>query len=284
MKRLAHKIENFSVAVDGKTNVEIIQEIQDAGYKLGKASLVALLDGSKLSVGDFEMIEIKFDSKTKEQKAAEKLAEKNAKIAAKAAEPKPEADVKVAPVKAARKLTPEPGTVTAKTPKIKAVPVIKPPRVLNDVSHLLKNEPTAVLRGSVQGRLFEMLCRENGANKEQLMTEFGWSAGGMAGVIHWDIKQKGYALHSEKLDGVLTYFLHFHDRDGGGRVRPEQILYREKKVVPVKEPKVAKVAAPVAEVTPVVVKKVKVSKADLANVPSPSAQVTTRRVVKAAKV
>lgn len=251
VKKLAHTKEVFMVEIDGKTNAQIIEEIKAAGFVLGSKSLAALLSGEKTTAGDFEMIEVKFDPKV--AKAAKTAAADAAKAAKAAAETKPEiAPAAPAPAAAPKKsagkkeLTPEQaklaGDVEKEIPTRETTPPVeKPARVLNDVSHLLPAPGTysPLLKDSVMARMFEMLVRPEGATKTELMTEFGWSAGGLAGIIHWEPKKKGYHLGSEKKDGVIHYDLRFNANDPARpngniqRVTAEDLTYREKKPAPV---------------------------------------------------
>lgn len=311
VKKLAHTSEVFMVEIEGKTNAQIIEEIKAAGYVLGSKSLAALLSGEKTTAGDFEMIEVKFDPKAaKAAKAAAADAAKAAKAAAAENKPAevaaPAAPAAPAPKKSAGKkeLTPEQAKLAGEVEKEiptreAAAPVEKAPRVLNDVSHLLPAPGTysPLLKGSVMARMFEMLVRPEGATKAELMAEFGWSAGGLAGIIHWEPKKKGYHLGSEKKDGVIHYDLRFNAADPARpnghiqRVTAEELTYREKKPAPVvksAEDKAAeKAAKDAAKATtkaaadaakPAKEVKVKVTKEQKAQVPPMGAANITKRV------
>lgn len=75
-----------------------------------------------------------------------------------------------------------------------------------DWKSILPQEPKPVKEGSMLHKLFVRLATKP-ATKQELMEEFGWSSGGLSGILHWEPKAKGYFLHSEKVDGVLKYSL-----------------------------------------------------------------------------
>lgn len=251
--KLAHTSENFSVEVEGKTNAAILEEIKDAGHKLGKESLKALLDGSKAKAGDFEAVveaEAPAPAPTETKKPNKKAAAADAAKAAAADDKKPEEEKKPEPEITEDKsgpkvLTPEQAKLAAEVEKEiptrePAKNVEKAPRVLKDFSHLLPKpgEYGELLRGTTMSKLFEGLCRDEGMTKAEMMTEFGWSAGGLAGIIHWEPKKKGYTLGSVKKEGVIHYHLMWHAADPARpnghlqKVKLDELKYREKKVAP----------------------------------------------------
>lgn len=291
-RRLAHKTENFSVDLtEGKTQAAILTEIKDANFNIGTKSLSALLKGEKTEAGDFMIVggmqiidgaALPEAPKmpTAEEKATAKAAADEAKAAAKALSAKkmaedamkksggaPEADKIKEDVKAYDKKegdTAAPNVVTPPAdgevkPEVAAEPAKavepKAPRALIDWGDELP--PPGVYRevkpGTMIDRLFQALMKEGGATKAALQAEFGWSSGGMSGVIGWEPKKKGYHLASPKIDGVIHHHLEFHQADpekAGQRVTPADIKYVQPKPAPEpkapkapKEPKVAKAPA-----------------------------------------
>lgn len=289
-RTLVHTSEVFSVDVEGKSQAAILAEIKDAGYTLGSKSLSAMLSGEKDQAGDFKMTKENAETAAADQaKAAKakKSAEKSTPTQPEATDPKAEpwpfkgqslAD-RVAGLKntETKNLTPEQAAL-AKQVEGQIPTKEKVSYRGTDWSKVLPQSPVAVRKDSVIHRLFTRLCDQNGASKEELMKEFGWSAGGFGGIIHWEPKAKGYFLGTEKKDGVVRYHLQFIG-SSGKKVKPEEILVAEKKVAPPKEPKAAKQPAAPKEPKPA---KVKVSKEQMATVPPMGgASVTTRTSKKA---
>lgn len=279
-RRLAHKTDNFSIDLtEGKTQAAILTEIKDANYNIGTKSLAALMKGEKSEAGDFmivggsapaapaptpapEVVVTAAPAPTKaEERAALKAkqqAEKEERIkaaqeakAALADMNKPAAAPVVAPEAPAAAPAEAPVDATATPPVVAAAPVVKVPRVLKDHSALLPAHGVymPLRKDSVMDQYFTMLCRPEGATKKEMMDKFGWSAGGLSGIIGWEPKKKGYHLASTKVEGVLTYHLEFHANDkdkAGQRVTAADLTYVQPKPAPEpktpKAPKVAKAA------------------------------------------
>jgi hypothetical protein len=147
-----------------------------------------------------------------------------------------------------------------------------------DAPGVLPQAPVAVLRDSKLHKLFEFLTKEGGVTKEQCCAEFGWSAGGFAGIIHWEPKAKGYQLLTEKKDGKIHYSLGYKNSNGK-KVEPGSVVVRDKVVAAPKAPKAPK--APAAVKTP----KVRVPADGMAQAGAAmnggnAAQVTTRVAAK----
>lgn len=131
----------------------------------------------------------------------------------------------------------------AKVPVTKAAGEPKAPRQLIDWSAELPAPGVymPLRKGTVMDSYFQMLCDPKGTTKQQFMDKFGWSAGGLSGILGWEPKKKGYLLVSEKVDGVLHYHLQFHAQDekrAGQRVQVSDLTYVQPKPAP--EPKAPK--------------------------------------------
>ena len=284
-RRLAHKTDNFSIDLtEGKTQAAILTEIKDANYNIGTKSLAALMKGEKSEAGDFmivggmqiidgsapaaapaaapEVVVTAAPAPTKaEERAALKAkqqAEKDERIkaaqeakAALADMNKPAATAPVVAPEAPAAAPEAPVDATATPPAVAAAPVVKVPRVLKDHSALLPAHGVymPLRKDSVMDQYFTMLCRPEGATKKEMMDKFGWTAGGLSGIIGWEPKKKGYHLASTKVEGVLTYHLEFHANDkdkAGQRVTAADLTYVQPKPAPEpkapKAPKAAKAA------------------------------------------
>lgn len=276
---IKHINEAFRVVIGDKSQAAMIAEIKAAGYTLSRASLAALIKGEKEQAGDFKMEKVKQEVLDAEAAAAapapkadKKAAADKAKDALKAkkddAAPAPaakkekmtaeqtaalakwgdmgkkdEAAPAPAPAPTTKTLTAEQAALAAEQEKLLPTqePAAKVSHRGTDWTKVLPQEPVAVLKDSMLHRLFVRLCDPAGATKEQLMSEFGWSAGGLGGIIHWEPKAKGYLLESEKKDGKLHY--HLAQIGTGRRYHPEEILIREKAAAApkaAKEPKAPK--------------------------------------------
>lgn len=93
VRKLAHKTDNFSIDVDGKSNAEIIREIREANYTIGTKTLADLLSGEREEAGSFRIFTVKFTKEDQDKRKAEAAAAKKAKAdaakAAKAAKAQP---------------------------------------------------------------------------------------------------------------------------------------------------------------------------------------------------
>lgn len=113
-----------------------------------------------------------------------------------------------------------------------------------DWSKVLPKEPQPVKKDSKVHKFLELLTRPEGVTKEECCKEMGWTAGGFAGMIHWEPKAKGYVLDTEKKDGKIHYRLKKHIEAGGGYVKPGEVVVAEPKPAPApKAPKAPKAAA-----------------------------------------
>lgn len=270
-RRLAHKTENFSIDLEGKTQAAIMTEIKDANFNIGTKSLAALIKGEKSEAGDFMIVgeapaapaiapAAAAPTKAEERAAlkAQQQIEKDARIQA-AADAKAALATTIKPADAPVVGTEAPVVVDPAAPTAPvdatatppAAPVVKAPRVLKDHSALLPAHGVymPLRKDSVMDQYFTMLCRPEGATKKEMMETFGWSAGGLSGIIGWEPKKKGYHLASTKVEGVLTYHLEFHANDkdkAGQRVTAADLTYVQPKPAPEpkapKAPKAAKAA------------------------------------------
>lgn len=225
---LKHTSADFQVEVEGKTQATILAEIKAAGHTLGAKSLAVLMKGEKETAGDFTMTKGKPTPATTEAPSGKEAAD-----AAKAAKANPDAAFlakgeAMSLKKAGKTLTPEQAKLAAEVEK--EIPTRESDkntlRGKVDWSKILPQTPVPVLKDSMIHRLLVRLCDPKGASKEQLMKEFGWSAGGFGGVIHWEPKAKGYLLQTEKRDGVLYY--HLAQIGTGLRVKAADVLIRDK--------------------------------------------------------
>ena len=194
MKKLAHLTDDFTLSIDNKTPEQIIEEIHLSGYALGRTSLNMLLAGTCYQAGCFEMIDAKYRTK-----------DKGVIVSG--------SDVRMQPAKKEHKLT------ALKTAKTKAEK--KEHKVIN---------PDSVLRGTKNEILFSLMTRPDGVTKEDIMKECDWNQSCFAAILYTVPKSKGYAVVTEKdpATHVLSYHLYFDN--GAGKVLPEQLQIRERKV------------------------------------------------------
>jgi len=196
MKKLAHINEDFTLTIDNKTPEQIIDEIHAAGYSIGRTSLNMLLAGTCFQAGCFEMINAKF--RTKDKKPAPQI--------------KVNSDVNIQEIKKPHKIT-----------------ELKPIKQKHETQLIKSINPDSVLVGSKNAMLFEMLASPNGASKEEIMERFGWNQSCWAAILYSVPKSKGYTVVTAKEEVTHTLRYHLYFSNGAGKVRPDQILYRERK-------------------------------------------------------
>ncbi len=282
IKTIFHKTTGLEINVEGKTNSAIIAEIKKAGFTLGAKSLAAMLKGDVEAAGDFTTVkpEVKAEEPAVAAAAAdttsgdevEQLAAPVAPVTKEVRAKKPTLRERVlaagalAPLApnldALEKLDPTAREIAEKELAEQREAALKADKFSfrgTDWSKVLPQSPVAVKEGTKIHGLLVYLTTPGGVTKDEIMTKFGWSAGGLAGILHWEPKAKGYALISEKGgDDKLRYSLAFIG-SGGRRVKPEEVLV--KAAAAPKAPKAPKAAAP--EGTPEdapAVKKVRVPK------------------------
>jgi hypothetical protein len=244
---IAHKTADFNLSTEGLSQAKIVEAIKAAGFTLGQKSLAALMNGSKTEAGDFV---VKSEAAPTPKGAAAKAKAAKAKTEAPADEVKTD-DVKMEgkmtkeqeaaasawgnkPAAGAKgkgkTLTPEQAKLAADVEK--ALPTQDKRAVVRgtDWTVVLPQTPVEVKTDSKIHKLLVRLCDPNGATKKELMDEFGWSAGGLAGVIHWEPKAKGYFLNKMKRDdGAMAYYV--SEIGTGRRYTPEEILTTDKRLV-----------------------------------------------------
>lgn len=300
VRNLVHA-SNGTVELGSKTQAEILAEMEALGAKIGATSLRELLKGKKDEVGGWKMVEVaaapSAEVKTDEVQEPANPAF-NFPKGADMQKTEPTTPVNIAQMQqdaknsAPKQLTPEQIALAAAAENAHPtnggkdlkkvgdhVATIDPTTGKQtfrgtDWSKVLPQAPQPVKDGSMLHRLLVRLCDPKGATKQELMTEFGWSAGGLSGILHWEPKSKGYFLHSEKKDGELRYFL--QEIGTGRRYGAEEILVKAPAAPKApKEPKAPKVqAAAAADAS----KPVKVSKEQKAQVPNLGAANVTKRV------
>jgi hypothetical protein len=238
-KKITHMIDNFMIDIEERTQEDILKSINDAGYTIGHNSLTMLLNGNCFQAGMFEIIDVRFDTKktmeTKQQHHHQPsppptviITEEQKEIPVSAATTTiARTTVSVPVVKQTsikqevveQKVAREVIKQVAKAPKQKSSKVI--PKETS-------GQPESVLVGTKNAKMFELLARQEGASREDIMTEFGWTPSCFASIIYTVPKSKGYAIFAEKtMEGKLRYHLYFIG--GAGKVLPEQVRYRERK-------------------------------------------------------
>lgn len=293
---LTHKSGATVTLTGDMTKAAMLAAIKETGNPLGGTSLHELMNEKKSEAGGWTIAK---PAATAEQPKAEEMQA----TAAPDAQPENKAPVQLTPEQQALadKVEAEMPTRDNQKPSLRGT----------DWKGVLPESPIPVKRNSKVHQLLVALCRPEGVTKKQLMDEFGWSAGGLSGVLHWEPKAKGYMLRSEKKDGEQRYHLCYHLSYKGGaeptRVQPEEILIHEggsaapktdlaakikelKKArgIPVpeaapkapKEPKVKAAAAENADKAPKVSKEQRAAAAPLAGA---AANVTSRRRQKPAQ-
>lgn len=242
---LKHVSADYTVSTEGKTKAAILAEIKAAGYKLGDKSLASLLSGEKAQAGDFMIAGVTVDPINPDAAAATSGSDLVPHDQVKAEDtprdtanpypfPKGQGATEATPAPAAGPvvLTPEQQALADKVEaEMPTRDSEKPTLRGTNWKGVLPETPIAVKKGSKVHQLLGALCRPDGVTKKQLMDEFGWSAGGLSGILHWEPKAKGYLLTSEKVNGELRYHLCFHLSYKGGseptRVQEHEIALHE---------------------------------------------------------
>lgn len=317
---IKHASADFQLSTEGMTKAAVLAAIKAAGYKLGDKSLASLMNGEKTQAGDFMVVAATVAPLNPEAgKAAGDELVPHDQVKA---EDTPRDTANPIQFPKSADATPAPVVLTAEQQALAAQVEAEMPTRDSEKATLrgtnwkgvLPESPIAVKRDSKVHQLLNALCRPAGVTKKQLMDEFGWTSGGLSGILHWEPKAKGYLLVSEKKDGELRYHLCFHLSYKGGseptRVQAEEVLIHEggaaapksdlaakikdlKKArgIPVPEaapkapkattegaePKVTAAAAADASKAP------KVTKEQRAQVPAAAANVTSRRRAKPAQ-
>lgn len=275
----------FATEMEGKTQAALLTEIKAAGLTIGAGSLRSLVNGEKEEAAGFKvemMSRQKANKHIKVQQSDDTDSNKT----------EDSADTKaVAATGGTKTLTPEQAALAAQADAqhgATAQPV-KVSRAKTDWeapgASQLPQVPKGVKAGSRMEAFFKYLCTDGGVTREEILNEFKWSPGGLAGIIHWEPKAHGYFLASAKVDGKTRYWLEYKPNaetkmPAGRKVKPEEILITVKaEPAPKapKEPKAPKAAATNGDGTPAA-KKVRVPKD--AGIPAgamaSAAKVTTR--------
>jgi hypothetical protein len=271
-------------------NADMIAALKTAGHPIGATSLRELIAGKKTEVNGWTLVKAEADKKDEKAAPAAFNFPKGSDQPTKDEE-KPAAPLNLAQMQqdalnaAPKQLTPEQLALAAKVENELPGSQLKPGQSIDPAtgkithrganwSEILPQAPIPVKDGSMIHRLLVRLCDPKGATKQELLSEFGWSAGGLSGILHWEPKAKGYFLHSEKKDGELRYYL--QEIGTGRRYGAEEILVKAAAAPKApKEPKAPKVqAAAAADAS----KPVKVTKEQKAQVPNLGAANVTKRV------
>ena len=207
------------IDIEERTQEDILKSINDAGYTIGHNSLTMLLNGSCFQAGMFEIIDVRFDPKKKTETP------KTVVTTVTPTTPEPAIAAPMTPQHSPKMETVEKKVAREVIKQVSKAPKQKSGRVVSKESSEL---PDPVLVGSKNAKMFGLLARPEGATREEIMTELGWSPSCFASIIYTVPKSKGYAIFAEKTeDSALHYHLYFVG--GAGKVLPEQVQYRERK-------------------------------------------------------
>lgn len=257
---LVHTTESFSMNIDGLDNEQIIDQLKDAGFSMGKTSLRNLLNGNVTKTCGFELVAAPKEKaaapvvETAPAAAPMSVADAEAAVeaedAAKPTEVTPPAAPEVAPevidveAKEVIEAVAAPSVFSmitsqlAGTARAPQLLVVNAPAKKNDAKTVtavsVPNAPSAPAPIGVNGKpikplrrdtkndkIFQMLC--DGATVKEISEKFGWTEGGVSSVVYWEPNDKGYGLDKEQVQGRGNVIYITID---GQRINKAQLVYK----------------------------------------------------------
>lgn len=218
--QLVHNEDIYSLPViEGRSAVETLKLLNDAGYKMGSTSLRNLINGVVEKACGFSFIKTTEEAEVVETEtqapAVEQVVER---VEAEPVESEPVVTTRHAWPTIPRK--PDPVVVEVKVSVVEEKKAEEQPAAVEAPKVDSKVKP--MRRGTKNDKIFKMLCA--GATIKEICESTGWSEGAVSSVVYWEPNYKGYGLDKEKVDGRgLVIYLTIE----GVRIDESKLVYNK---------------------------------------------------------